>query len=434
MPRSLDQTCEAFRLNLEQQKKRAKDLCHAARRGDSAAVARINACLVGNGRVPAANPATLKLADAQWVIARELGMASWAKLGSHIAAMKRELAAIGTRVAPDQGPKTLHIRCGSDIAEGLRQAGFIGDFLEYSNPFCQGPVTGEPDHPDQINSRARFLATSYGGILGFSISQCADKLRQEESRLAAAAGDYERVVLWLEHDSYDQLILIRCLSHFATRSPRVLELASANRFPGSLRFIGLGQLPPEALRLVWTSRKRVSQEQLTLGRDAWEALKSSDPTGLAVLAHDRSSELPDLPMALRRHLQELPSVRNGLGLTEEIILTILAQGSQTIGGMYRRLMTDRDPLPWLGDVMFFHRVVEVMRKACRQVLEVLPGTVSEAWPRQHLSISPTGFQVLSGKIDWLALAPPERWVGGVCITPRARTWRWDKEEGRPVFF
>lgn len=432
MPEPLDRTRQAFRLDFEQQRKRAKDLCHAARNGDPAAVARITACQVKHGRAPVPVPASLKLADAQWVIAREMGLVSWPRLKDHIAAMERELGAIGAQEPPDQGPRTLHIRCGSDIAAGLRQAGFTGDFLEYSNPFCQGPVSGEPDHPDQIDSRARFLAESYGGALDLSVSQCADNLRQAEERLAVAARDYDRVVLWFEHDSYDQLILIRCLSLFAVHPPRVLELVSANCFPGSLRFIGLGQLPPEALRLLWTSRKPVSEQQIALGRQAWEALKAPDPTGLAALARGRNAVLPDLPLALRRHLQELPSLKTGLGLTEEIILSSLAQGSQTIGRLFHGLMSERDPLPWLGDVMFLHRV-EAMRKARQQPFEVSPETAAEPWPRHLLTITPTGLQLLRGEIDWLSLAPPERWVGGVRITPQARTWRWNHDEGRPVF-
>lgn len=432
MTRPLDRTRMAFQINLEQQQKRAKDLCRAVRRGDPIAVARIMECQVRAGKAPITVPEALKLAEAQWVIARELGLSSWPRLKDHITAMKRELAAIGTSDAPDHGPRTLHIRCGSDIAEGLRQAGFTGEYLEYVNPFCQGPVTGEPDRPDQIHRRAQFLAESYGNILGLSVSQFADRLRQEENRLASAARDYERVVLWFEHDSFDQLILIRCLSYFAVHRPTILDLVSVNRFPGSLRFLGLGQLPPEALRLLWTGRKPVSEQQMALGQKAWEALKSPDPTGLSVLANDRSEVLPDLSLALLRHLQELPSVKNGLSLTEELILSSLTQGSQTIGNIFHGLISDREPLPWLGDIMFLH-IVEAMQMALQPPFEISLETVSEPWPRHLLTITPIGLQVLRGERDWLTLLPPERWIGGVCIRPGSGAWRWDHEKNRPVF-
>ncbi|MFU2207901.1 DUF1835 domain-containing protein [Solidesulfovibrio sp. C21] len=432
MPQSLDRTRKAFQLNLEQQRKRAKDLCRAVKSGDPAALARIAKCLAGAGKAPLAAVQAFKLADAQRVIARELGLGGWPQLKEHLAAMARERAAMGIRDAPDHGPKTLHIRCGGDIAEGLRQAGFTGDYLEYANPFCQGPVTGEPDDPERLLERARFLAQSYGDHLGIDLSQCAARLRREEDRLTAAPRDYERVVLWFEHDSFDQLILIRCLSLFAAHRPPLLDLVSVNRFPGSRRFLGLGQLPPEGLRLLWAGRNPVSAQQTALGRKAWKALQSPDPTGLAALAGEGSGVLPDLSPALRRHLRELPSVKNGLGLTEELVLAGLAQGSQTIGDLFHGLLTDREPLPWLGDIMFAH-IVEAMGKALKPPYAISPETASEPWQRRLLTITPIGSQVLSGERDWLTLMPPERWVGGVRITPGADAWRWDEGKHWPVF-
>jgi ankyrin repeat protein len=62
--------------NLEQQRTRAKELLRAARAGDAAAQARIQAV-----RPDAGTPARpLKLADAQFTVAREAGVDSWPKL------------------------------------------------------------------------------------------------------------------------------------------------------------------------------------------------------------------------------------------------------------------------------------------------------------------------------------------------------------------
>jgi len=427
-----------FRLDLKTQSERAEALFQAAREGDPAALARLAAARTA-GDPAATDPDAYDLADAQRAIARELGLGGWPELAEHVAAlsleragMERERAVMDGGDAPDHGPRTLHIRCGSDLAQGLRQAGFAGAYLEYSNPFCQGPVTGEPDRPDEMRRRADFLERSYGAALGLTASQFEKRLRREEDGLAASYRDYERVVLWFEHDSFDQLILLRCLAYFAAHRPAALELVSANRFPGSARFLGLGQLPPEALRLLWAKRSPISEEQLALGRSAWDALKSPDPTGLARIATGESAVLPDLPPALRRHLQELPSVKNGLGLTQELVLSALAERSQTIGDLFQGLLAGREPLPWLGDVMFLH-IVEDMAKAQEPPFAISPETAQEPWPRRLLTLTPAGSQTLTGARDWLTLAPPERWVGGVCVKPQARSWRWNEEEGRPVF-
>src|SRR5580658_7900801 len=111
-----------FRLNFEQQRKRAKALLKAARAGEPEALARFKA--------------PPRLAEAQYLIARELRFDNWAALKRHIAAMTREREAVEVlaTLSPDSPSqlddelRTLHVRCGSDIEERLREAGFRGDF------------------------------------------------------------------------------------------------------------------------------------------------------------------------------------------------------------------------------------------------------------------------------------------------------------------
>ncbi len=69
------------RPSLEQLRKQAKDLVHAARAGDDTAVARFRHAAV---RRAERNPAAAVLADAQLVIAREYGFSSWADLVHHV--------------------------------------------------------------------------------------------------------------------------------------------------------------------------------------------------------------------------------------------------------------------------------------------------------------------------------------------------------------
>ena len=66
----------AFRLNLEPQRKRAKDLIRAVRAGDSAARRRLADALAPH----AGDAGAVKLTDAQFAIARELRFDSWSDL------------------------------------------------------------------------------------------------------------------------------------------------------------------------------------------------------------------------------------------------------------------------------------------------------------------------------------------------------------------
>lgn len=171
-------------------------------------------------------------------------------------------APTGKPQAPDSEVATLHVRCGSDLMPLLRAAGFEADYLEVSDPLCQGPVlVGD----DWLTHRAAFLTDAYGGYLGRERNEISKGPHHADDGLRTAAERYERVVLWFEHDSYDQLILARCLAQLALTPPRTLELVQINHHPGPTRFIGLGQLPPEAFPPLWDQRQPVSAGQLGVG-------------------------------------------------------------------------------------------------------------------------------------------------------------------------
>lgn len=416
-----ERTPSAFRLNLEQQKNRAKDLLRAVKAGEKDALTRIVAAANTKG-------AGLKLADAQLVIARELRFASWAKLKAHIASMEHERAAITQeQPAPDVNIKTLHVRCGHDIQNTLKDAGFTGDFYPHITPYCQGPVTNGPDRHELM---ARFIVEGFGDVLMDSKpldyeSVLAGELRQDEI-LERTADDYERVVIWMEYDNYDQLALARLLAHYANaRRPRVLELVLVDEFPGSDRFLGVGQLPPEALRMLWSTRKPVSDAQLALGREVWNALTSPDPRRLVAIAQSGTPALPVMAPALLRQLRELPDAGNGMSLTQRLILQILAEeGSVTLDKVFWTLLK-REPLFFIGDAGVARVVREMQRAAEPPVLRTIE-TPDERWFRNKLSLTQAGRDVLNGTRDWHTLKPPSRWVGGVHVEPGLSGWRWNE--------
>ena len=407
----------AFRLNLEQQHKRAKDLLKAARAGDAGALRRLRGAGFDTPPAP-------KLAQAQHCIARELRFANWAELKRHVGEMERLRHGLAALVL-DGDCRTMHIRCGTDFLRELREAGLHGDFNAHINPYLQGPVT---DAPDWLERRARFIADTMGYTYQPpDYATVLEGARDEERRLAAASRDYERVVLWLEHDRYDQFVLLRCLAWFAEHgAPPRLELVGPSDFPGATRFVGIGQLPPEALRLLWERRQPISAEQLAFGKRTWAAFRAADPRALAALARDGTPLLPALVGALHRHLQELPSVENGLGLTHHLLLQTLAEGGpQRAGRLVGLVMHDRDPLPGLGDLGYDLALRELAALPDALVRRSGDHTMPE-WHLDEVAITDSGRAVLEGRRDALDLPLPERWVGGVRIAPGQRNWRWDE--------
>ncbi len=420
-----------FRLNLERQRKRAKDLLKELRAGDADALSRFRKHHPDGIELdPSAEPGRLaRLSEAQLVIARELRFPSWPKLKVHIQAMQqaRDRITAGAE-SPDGDARTLHIRCGSDLTTLLKQAGFSGDVLEYSDALCQGPVLADDTW---LTHRAAFLVRAYGAETGQDIGQVAERLRYAEESLQSAAQRYERVVIWVEHDSYDQLVLARCLAQFAAVAPARLDLISVERFPGDARFIGLGQLPFEALRLLWDERTPVSAQQLEAGRALWANVRRDDPTPLALAARSGIPGLEQMAGAIQRHCQELPWLRDGLSLTERLVMQLLAEGPKTVGDIYAALMREREPLPWLGDIMLSF-ILDSMKRASEPVFTGAFEGKHRRWPDERLTITDLGRAVLAGDVDWLSLSPPDRWLGGVCISAACPCWRWDEQSATTV--
>lgn len=407
------------RLNLEQQRKRAKELLKAANTGDPQALDRF----VRIGYSPAASP---KLADAQRVIATENGFTSWARLKHHI-----ESVAYVRRHAGGEGDRTMatvHVRCGSDIRQALEIAGFQGRFTEFSDPFCIGPVPALPLH-EHIRRRAEFLA----GAFGLAKADALARLRGEYGALDTL-GDAERVVLWFEHDSYDQLILAYLLRHLHTAPPdgRV-ELISVDSVPGVERFIGIGQLAPELLAWLWKKRAPVGKAQLELGSRVWEAITAPTPEPLYGIARAGTPEVPLMAPALLRHLRELPARQTGLGLTERLALEIVRDGGpMPLGRVFSILMREREPLPYLGDAMF-EWVMRGLAAGEAPLLEIGPVPNGESRFQDLARLTPFGSQVLEGRANRLDLMPSGRWVGGVEIPALADCWCWDEQADRPVW-
>jgi len=407
-----------FRLNFEQQGKRAKDLLKAARAGEPEALARFKS--------------PPKLAEAQYLIARELRFDNWASLKRHIAEMTLARGAMHAS-APDSDVPTLHVRCGHDLQEPLKEAGFGGNYYVDVYPYIIGPVR---EGSGCLEQRARHIVDCYGDQFDPPLDYEGQlrSLEDKERKLHDSA-EYARVVLWFEHDVTDQLSLIHLLGHYVIhRRPARLELVSISDFPGARRFTGLGELPPEALRLLWTTRKPVSAAQLRLGLDAWRALASPDPRPLAAIMRSATPALPLLAPALHRHLRELPSSTNGLSLTEEMALTLMAQplprwgGVVNLANIYSAMHWEVDPLPGQGDLHVRDRVLN-MEGARARVFERRAGVGAAGNARPPwtdiLSITDLGRAVLQGEVDFMSLTPPRRWVGGVQIGAGMPDWRWD---------
>ncbi|MDP1960814.1 MAG: hypothetical protein Q8K93_01305 [Reyranella sp.] len=320
-------------------------------------------------------------------------------------------------------PRTLHIRCGDDIRDKLVDAGVEGDYLSLADPAWLGPP---PASNAWIAGRAALIAER----TGLPRQKIRADLGDAYWRLARAPADYQRIVLWFEHDLYDQAALARVLAGFALRKklPR-LELIAIDRFRGIKRFVGLGQLSPGQLASLWPRRKPVGRRQIALGAKAWAALRAATPEPLEALCKSDLRALPFLKAALQRQLQELPWTGDGLSLTERNALAALARGARSVAEVYADAQTKRDPQPFMGD-LFFWSVLRDLLEASRPPIAVSAATRRAAWHKRILRLTPVGKALLAGRLDWQTTGPLERWVGGIAVARGVSAWRWNPRTAR----
>lgn len=351
-----------------------------------------------------------KLADTQWLVARETGFSSWPKLIAHADSVA--FAARHPDFAATNEATVQHWRCGNDIEHSLRVAGFTGTFHMFDDPMVMGPVPALPDD-DYWQVRAAFIQQTFG------LSPRDAQQRQASQRQALAQlGHDSELLLWCEGDAYDQLFLIRLLASLAT-VPRRLELIEINRVPGVERFIGLGQLAPDVLAWLWPQRRALAADALALAREAWAAYTSADPGNWARMAGQVDPALPLLGPALARQLQELPGASDGLSLTQRLTLRILADhGALPAGKVFAHLNKDYEPLPFLGDLMF----ATLLRPLIDAPQPLVQEQQGGEWQHGLVRITDLGERVLRGTVNWLDCAPAERWVGGVQIVAEQKPW------------
>jgi hypothetical protein len=140
--------------------------------------------------------------------------------------------------------------------------------------------------------------------------------------------------------------------------------------------------------------------------------------------------LPLLARALHRHLRELPSAVNGLSLTEELALTLMAEEPHSLSRIYWRMLWDTDPLPGQADGDVRDRILD-MEGASERVFTRSPGRDREGKARPPwtdvFAITDLGRAVLRSEVDFRSLNPPARWVGGVEVASGNVDWRWDEQ-------
>ena len=326
---------------------------------------------------------------------------------------------------------TLHVTNGDCAADIIRRV--VADpVVITADVLHEGPAPAV-DGDEWHKVRGAFLGDGQGEAIG-------EQLAATDRAIVEAARN-GRVVLWFEHDLFDQLALIRVIDLVAGLKPRPaneleprpahapdVSLICIDRFAGVDRFIGLGQLSPEQMATLVGTEQPVAAEQYVLASEAWAAFRSPDPRRLLAIAADagRCRPLPFLRDALLRFLAEFPSVANGLSHTEQLMLGALRDAPLDAGRLFGDAQA-REPRPFMGDWTFFDNVKRLAASSV-PLVTVAGGYTGQDLRGHAVAITGEGRRVLDGERDHVALNGIDLWRGGVHLAGADRSpWRWDAE-------
>jgi len=320
----------------------------------------------------------------------------------------------------------LHITSGDIMVGVLKAAGMPGTYLAWRDILHDGPVPAGLSLPELSRVRVEFIASCGWG-------KPEDIQRQFQTRDATvnASVNEDEVVLWFESDLHDQLQLCQVLAWYNDQpsKPQRLSMIGVEKdADGVLR--GLSQQKADGIASLFAARVPVSAAQLTLAGRAWAAFRAADPLALDVLRREGAEALPHLAPAIERLLQELPSTANGLSRTEQAALAGVAEGARAPAEIFVAVHT-REERAFMGDWSFW-RVLARLASGTKPMLELASGArprfppevpAAASFGAQRFRLTPSGREVLAGKLDAVNTNGIDRWLGGTHLWKGGKLWR-----------
>jgi hypothetical protein len=320
----------------------------------------------------------------------------------------------------------LHVANGTCTTRLIESAGIPGTVSIWADPLYEGPVPGGLSDADLVEVRTRHLA----GPAGHADVDPANDLRNWRAAIERHES-YDELILWFEHDLFDQLNLLQLLTWIRERLPpaKPVSLICIGAFPGHPQFKGLGELSAHELASLPDTRRRVSDAEYVLAAHAWDAFRAPTPEALDTLRRDDTRALPYLAPAVARFLQEYPWTTDGLSRTERRLLQLAAKESIDLTAAFPR-MHDGENAYYVTDLS----LADLAGALSQTSPPLLTRTAGRTGDGQSLDGSVTltdfGRAVLAGRSDRIATCGIDRWLGGTHLRGDKEVWRWNAERQR----
>ncbi|MCC7243377.1 MAG: hypothetical protein IT180_15740 [Acidobacteria bacterium] len=331
----------------------------------------------------------------------------------------------------------LHVTNGSVAVDRLHDLDLPGRFLPWDDVLHEGPVPAGLSDDELRGRRAAFLAINWGDVGDIEQMLAA----RDRALLDGIGGD--EIVLWFEHDLYDQLHVLQIVDQLRAIRPGLG--GGAARVSAILADDYLAAQSDEQLQAWFETRQPLGASRWSAAVEAWRLFRAPDPRPLCGFEHPGT--WPSLARALRRHLQQFPSVATGLSRTQAQTLAAVADRPRPVRDVFRAANHEVEDAVFMGDMPWWWHVRPLLA-APHPLLRVEGDRPADPhdpdWWRDdegapRLALTDTGARVAAGDADHITLNGIDRWLGGVHLVAEASgvqsggaIWRWDEPRGAVV--
>ena len=297
--------------------------------------------------------------------------------------------------------KTLNIINGDACINIMEKANIKGDFLPWRDFLHEGSVPSGLSLEELSLIRAKFIS-EYG--LG-EFNEIYKSFKERDNQLKNYK-KYNNIILWFEHDLYDQLQLLQLLDWFATKElkNRQLTLICTTNY--------LGESSPQQIEKMLHYAIEVSHKHFKVAQKAWSAFREPTPKLWFNLLKKTTSILPFLQPAIVRMLEEFPNTKNGLSRTEYQALLIVSNGIDDANDIFEKCQSFEER-KFMGDIIFW-KILNNFEN-----YNIIKRDINK-----KLTITSLGREVLEGRHFWFEIMPPNRYIGG-CHLTLENLWCWD---------
>ena len=283
----------------------------------------------------------------------------------------------------------------------MKKSNIEGEFLPWQDFLHEGSVPSGLTLEELSIIRAKFISEYKVG----DFSEIYKRLKDRNNRLKAYKR-YKKIVLWFEHDLYDQLQLLQLLDWFATKELKDIQLflIYSNNY--------LGESTPKQIKKMLHYAIDVNSNHLKLAKEAWSAFREPTPKSWSKLLKKSTSILPFLQPTIVRMLEEFPSTKTGLSRTEYQALLVISNGIDNAQDIFEESQ-NLEKRKFMGNIIFW------------KILNNFENyNIIERDINNRLTITSLGRELLNGKRFWFDIMPLDRYIGG-CHLTLENLWCWD---------